>query len=66
MEDGQKTPHGNPDFNSHVKILSVLVLITDRWTDRQKDRQRHYSSVGFPYYVPPGKYYHIGQGLRTG
>jgi hypothetical protein len=39
MDDGQKTPHGHPDFNSYVKILRVLVFITDRQTDRQTDRR---------------------------
>ncbi len=34
MDDGQKTPHGHPDFNSYVKNLCVLVFITDGWTDR--------------------------------
>ncbi len=28
----QKTPRGHPDFNSYVKILRVLVCITDRQT----------------------------------
>jgi hypothetical protein len=39
MDDGQKTPRGHPDFNSYMKILLVLVFITDRQTDRQADRQ---------------------------
>ncbi len=39
MDDGQKTARGHPDFNSYVKILRVLVFITDGWTDRQTDRQ---------------------------
>ncbi len=39
MDDGQKTPRGHADFNSYVKILRVLVLITDGWTDRQTDGQ---------------------------
>ncbi len=39
MDDGQKTPHGHPDFNSYVKILRVFIdngranRQTDRWTD---------------------------------
>jgi hypothetical protein len=31
MDDGQKTPHGHPDFNSYVKILCVF--IDNRWMD---------------------------------
>jgi hypothetical protein len=42
MDDGQKTPRGHPEFNSYVKILRVLVFITDGrtdgWTDRKTDR----------------------------
>ncbi len=34
MDDGQKTPHGHPDFNSYVKILRVLVFITDGQTEK--------------------------------
>ncbi len=25
MDNGQKTPHGHPDFNSYVKILCVFI-----------------------------------------
>jgi hypothetical protein len=39
MDDGQKTLHGYPDFNSYVKILCVLVFRMDGWTDRQTDGQ---------------------------
>ncbi len=35
MDDGQKTPRGHPDFNSYMKILHVLVFMTDRQTDRE-------------------------------
>jgi hypothetical protein len=35
MDDGQKTPHGHPDFNSYVKIL--LVFIWNRQMNRQTD-----------------------------
>ncbi len=34
MDDGQKTPRGHPDFNSYVKILRVLVFITDGQTEK--------------------------------
>ncbi len=34
MDDGQKTPRGHPDFNSYVKILRVLVFMTNGQTDR--------------------------------
>jgi hypothetical protein len=39
MDDGQKTPRGHFDFNSHVKILHVLVFRTDRQMDGQTDRE---------------------------
>ncbi len=55
MDDGQKTTRGHPDFNSYVKFFGVLVFWMDRRTDRQTDRQRNYSGVGFPHYVLPGK-----------
>ncbi len=38
-DDGQITPHGYAIFNSYVKILRVLVFITNRLTDRQTDKQ---------------------------
>ncbi len=45
------TPGGCPNFNSYVKILRVLVFITDGRTDRWMDRQRNESSVGWvPYW----------------
>ncbi len=37
MDDGQKIPRGHPDFNSYVKILRVLVFITDGWMDGWTD-----------------------------
>jgi hypothetical protein len=39
MDDGQKTPHGHPDFDSYMKIQRVLVSITDGWTDGWTDRE---------------------------
>jgi hypothetical protein len=54
MDDGQKTPRGHPNFDSYVKILLVFVFRTDGRTERQTDRQRNCSGVGFPHYVPPG------------
>jgi hypothetical protein len=48
-DDGQKTPHGHADFDSYIKILRVLVCITDEQTDRQTDRQTFISiSCGLP------------------
>jgi hypothetical protein len=43
MDDGQKTPHGHPDFNSYVKILRVFLdnRQTNRPTDRQTDGRRN-------------------------
>jgi hypothetical protein len=38
-KDRQMTPHGYPNFNSYVKNLHALVVITDRQTDRQTDRR---------------------------
>jgi hypothetical protein len=38
MDDGQKTPHGHPDFHSYVKILRVFIfqpLQPDGITDRE-------------------------------
>ncbi len=37
MDDGQKTPRGNPDFNSYVKILRVFIFQTDGQTDRRQN-----------------------------
>ncbi len=39
MDDGKKTPHGHPDFNSYVKILRVLVFQSGRQTDGRTDGQ---------------------------
>ncbi len=39
IDDGQKTPHGHPNFNSYVKNLRVWYSgRTDGQTDRQTDR----------------------------
>jgi hypothetical protein len=37
MDNGQKTPHGHPGFNSYVKSLRVFIM--NGWTNRQTDRQ---------------------------
>ena len=44
------TPCGYPKFDSYVKNLRVLVFITDGQTDRQPDRQRNQSGVGWVTY----------------
>jgi hypothetical protein len=50
-EDRQMTPCGNPNFNSHVKYLRILVFQTDGWMDRW----RHQSGGGFcNLSAPPG------------
>jgi hypothetical protein len=58
MDDGQKTPRGHPDFNSYMKILRVLVFITDgrmdRQMDGQKDRDINPMWASLTTYVPPG------------
>jgi hypothetical protein len=45
MDDGQKTPHGHPDFNSYVKILHVS--IDNGLTNRQTDGEIHSLRVGW-------------------
>ena len=63
MDEGQKTPRGDLDFNSYMKNLRVLVFRTDGRTDGQTDRQTERQTgreinlvyVGFSHYVPPGK-----------
>ncbi len=47
MDDGQETPRGHPDFDSYVKILRVLVCITDGQTDRQTDRHLYLIPMWF-------------------
>jgi hypothetical protein len=39
MDNGQKTPRGNPNFNFYVKNLRFFVFWTDRQTDRWMDRR---------------------------
>ncbi len=41
MDDGQKNPHGHPDFNSYMKIQRVFMDNgqTDKQTNRQTDKQ---------------------------
>jgi hypothetical protein len=52
MDDGQKTPHGHPNFHSYVKIQRVFIFQTSFWltlfystllalTHRQNHRQRN-------------------------
>ncbi len=43
MEDGHKTPHGHPDFNSYLKILRVFIF----WTDGGTDGDIHLLRVGW-------------------
>jgi hypothetical protein len=46
-KDGQKTPHGHPAFNSYMKILRVLLSITDGRTDGRTNREIHLLRVGW-------------------
>ncbi len=46
MDNGQKTPHGHPDFNYYVIILRVF--IDNRQTDRQTETQTDTHSYLIP------------------
>jgi hypothetical protein len=55
MEDGQVTPRGYPNFDSNIKNLLFLVLltdgqrdgiVTDGWTDRRTDRDINLGGAG--------------------
>ncbi len=48
MDDGQKTPRGQPDFNSYVKILPVFIWNgqTNRQTNRQAEKYTCYAWAG--------------------
>ncbi len=52
MDDGQRTPRGHHDLNSYVKILHVLVFITDRWADGRTDREIHPLRMGWRNFSP--------------
>ncbi len=44
MDNGQKTPHGHPDFNSYVKILRDFIFGTDKQTDYMRGTALNISS----------------------
>jgi hypothetical protein len=58
IDNGQKTPHGHPDFNSYVKIPRVFIdngqtnRQTDKQTNRRTDGEIHSLRVGWRNFFP--------------